>query len=191
MPNADNVIEAQIFPVITIQLQSSSCWCMNHALRGSPTSARLLPASLTYLNCYSPLTIISQHIFWHRHPVCSCHACSEFETRTQTKSKQQHLAGMHSNVENVQWQNAGQWQDDLDFSTELCAHPLADTRGSICPPPCDLVWLTSRTLHLSDISPRLSQRSQLTLVPSQEPASTLSQNSSTGPWWDLQCIWAG
>lgn len=102
MPNPDIVSEAQIFPVITIQLQSSSCWCMNHALRGSPTSARLLlPASLTYLNCYSPLTIISQHIFWHRHPVCSCHACSEFETRTQTKSKQQHLAGMHSNVENI------------------------------------------------------------------------------------------
>lgn len=155
MPNPDIILEAQ-FPIhhnatTVIQLLTYESSTLEAV---GPTSARLpLPTSLTYLNCHSPPTVMSQHAFWHRRLVCPRHACSEFEMRTQIKTA---TPCRHAEQRRkCQWQNAGQWQDDLDFSTELRAHLLADTRGSICLVPCDLVWLTSRTL--SDISPRVCQ----------------------------------
>lgn len=121
MPNPCITSGACIFPDTIIKLQSSISPCMNHALTGSPTSARLLPIILTSLKCYSPPTVKSQHTLSQRHPVCLPHTCSEFEISSQIHSPAKIATppGMWSNIENSSSKTSLSWSKIGDEMTML------------------------------------------------------------------------
>lgn len=103
------------------------------------------------------------------------------------KSKQQHLVGMQSNVENV----SGKMQVS-DKMTWISA--LNSVHISLQTPKAPSAWLLATLCDSHHVlCQTLAQgcaNVQLSSVLSEEPASTLGQNSSTGLSWDLQCTWA-
>lgn len=137
MPNPCITSGACIFPDTIIKLQSSISPCMNHALTGSLTSARLLPVSLASLKCYSPPTVKSQHTLWQRHPVCLPHTCSEFEMSSQTHSpaKTATPPGTWSNTENSSGKTSLSWSKVGDEMTTLGFQHLIP-----CTSSCKHLW---------------------------------------------------
>lgn len=188
MPNPCIIWGARILPATIIKEHPSISPRMNHVVTGSPTSARLfLSTSLALLKYYSPPCVKSQGALWQRHTACLPNTCSKSEMSCQSPTKAAPPLCMQENTRAKPMKPGWGQNDHAWVSAPNPVHVCLQTPQAVCPFPVhSVIWLTSRTLHPSELG--WAKVPELAQAPAQAPASTTSQNGTMGLSQHLQCV---
>lgn len=147
MSNPCITLGARIFPATIIKLSSSTSPHMNHAVTGSPTSARLsLPNSLASLKCDSLPTVKNQHALWQRLLVCLPHTCSEFEMSRQTLSQNSNTSRHAKQHRKHQQQNQSLMKQDWGYDDHAWVSTLNPMHISLWTPEVPSVPLLAHSV---------------------------------------------